>query len=288
MFFDIGKISDDYKKIKIINLIPIFSILMFSQFLRSNIQRFLLNELGIRLTVKQNFILFLAGLSMIITPGGTGQLIKSHFIKQKFGYPITQSLPLVFAERFCDLLAVSLTVIVTLFFFYSVKALFIIVISFGLAGFILAFIKNKEIRVKLICYMGKIKFFNKLLPLNNEIQNSMDNIFKTRIIFIAASLAFIAFFIEGFVVYLGLLTFNIDLGYLQSIQMYYTSLIAGTLSFIPGGVGVTEGGYTILLQQKNMELSLAVSIVIFTRLTTIWFSTIVGFIAAYIVKLNKS
>ena len=80
---------------------------------------------------------------------------------------------------------------------------------------------------------------------------------------------------------MGFLAFDLDLGYLKSIQLFYTSIIFGAISLIPGGVGIVEGGLTVLLTQQGLPISLAISIVIFVRLTTIWFSTIIGFLATY-------
>ena len=52
---------------------------------------------------------------MIVTPGGSGQIIKSHFLKEKFNEPIQKSLPLVFVERFLDLITISIIIFITLF-----------------------------------------------------------------------------------------------------------------------------------------------------------------------------
>ncbi len=42
---------------------------------------------------------------MAITPIGFGQMIKSHFLEQKFGYTLSKSLSLVFVERLLDFIA---------------------------------------------------------------------------------------------------------------------------------------------------------------------------------------
>ncbi len=67
---------------------------------------------------------------------------------------------------------------------------------------------------------------------------------------------------------------------MEHIDVYLLQIF-GAISLIPGGVGVVEGGFTVLLTQQSLPLSLAISIVIFIRLTTVWFATIIGFIAMY-------
>jgi len=46
-------------------------------------QNILLKTVGIQISVKENILLYLAGLSMIITPVGAGQAIKSYYLKKK-------------------------------------------------------------------------------------------------------------------------------------------------------------------------------------------------------------
>ena len=78
-YSNLEKIVDIYQKMNYLYLIPIISIFIFSIFLRSNIQKILLEQIGIKLSIKENMLLFFAGLSMIITPGGSGQMINLIF-----------------------------------------------------------------------------------------------------------------------------------------------------------------------------------------------------------------
>jgi len=84
--------------------------------------------------------------------------------------------------------------------------------------------------------------------------------------------------LDSLAVYIGFLAFNVDLGYLLTSQIYFTSLGYGILSLIPGGIGVTEGMADYLLVKQGLDLSIASSLIIFTRLTTLWFATIIGVI----------
>jgi len=47
---------------------------------------------------------------------------------------------------------------------------------------------------------------------------------------------------------------------------------------LPGGIGVTEEVFDYLLVNQGLDLSIASALVIFTRLTTLWSATIIGFI----------
>mgnify|MGYP000258921342 CR=1 FL=1 len=88
-------------------------------------------------------------------------------------------------------------------------------------------------------------------------------------------------------VYIGFLAFNVDLGYLLTSQIYFTSLGYGVLSFMPGGIGVHESVADLLLVQQGLELFVASSLVILTRLCTMWFATIMGVIFTRIAIKQK-
>jgi uncharacterized membrane protein YbhN (UPF0104 family) len=56
-------------------------------------------------------------------------------------------------------------------------------------------------------------------------------------------------------------------------------MILGVVSFIPGGLVVTEGTLAVLLNLHGIEISLAMSAVIIIRIFTLWYPVIVGFFA---------
>lgn len=287
IFSDIEKIKENYQQIKLIYLAPIFGILTLSIFLRSLLQRFLLKALGIDLSVKNSFILFWSGLSMLVTPLGSGQMIKSHFIEQKYGHPVAQSLPLVFAERFFDFSVLTGLVILSLLAFHSTESLIIAIVSLIIITGLFLTIRSKRFFHIIEVIANKIHLFRKLIPMLSQFDDSMGKVLHYKVVMVGFLMATLAYSMEGFVIYLGFLSFNINLGYLHTIQIYFTSILFGTLSFIPGGVGVLEGTFVKLMMRENFELSLITSLVIFIRLTVTWYSTIVGFVASYFMKINK-
>jgi uncharacterized protein (TIRG00374 family) len=63
--------------------------------------------------------------------------------------------------------------------------------------------------------------------------------------------------------------------------IYAATTIAGALSFLPGGLGVTEGAMTLLLVQAThgVDSPTAAAATILTRLATLWFAVGLGVIA---------
>jgi glycosyltransferase 2 family protein len=284
VFNDIEKISIIYAQLDLSYLIPIFGILMFTIFVRSQIQLLLLNSLGIKLTIKQNYVLFLSGLSMIITPIGSGQMIKSHYMEQKYGHPFSKTLPLVFTERFLDFSAIIFLIWTTLLFYTFFEPLMLVSASTSLLLFVLLFVKNKKLRCIIQSKFKKNNFLTKKFPKLDNFEESILTFSNFRTILIPFLLTLFVTFLEGFVIYLGFLIFNVEIDYFHSIQIFYTSILLGIFSIIPGGIGVTEGSFITLMILHNFELVIASSLIIFLRLITIWFVTFLGFIATYVIS----
>ena len=65
----------------------------------------------------------------------------------------------------------------------------------------------------------------------------------------------------------------------EIISMYSTAIILGFVSFLPLGTGVVEISLASFLNQKGVELSMGLTVIIIIRLLTRWYPVIIGFIA---------
>jgi uncharacterized protein (TIRG00374 family) len=68
--------------------------------------------------------------------------------------------------------------------------------------------------------------------------------------------------------------------------IYAVTTIAGALSFLPGGLLVTEAGMTLLLVQasRGVDQPTAVAATILTRLATLWFAVFLGVVAVTLLR----
>ena len=81
-------------------------------------------------------LIFVAGLSMAISPGRVGELAKSYFLRERAGVPVSRSSAAVVAERVMDLVGVLLLSVWGLFLVPYGWAAAILVIA-GVAAFFL-------------------------------------------------------------------------------------------------------------------------------------------------------
>ena len=218
---------------------------------------------------------------MLITPFGIGQTIKSYFLKKYFNISYAKSVPLVLAERFYDFISIiTLLWIATIFVFRDNLFIFTIFSSF-LIIIILLVTKSKSFNNFLKQIIIKIPFFSQRISGFDELTNSISQITKLNKISKILPLVFIIITIESIVIHLGITSFQINLTYFDSIQLFYSSLLLGIFSFLPGGVGVTEGIFVNLMVNDGYPIPLASSVIIFLRFITIWSVSILGFIFAF-------
>ena len=91
-------------------------------------------------------------------------------------------------------------------------------------------------------------------------------------------LGLIAWFAEGYALYVVLDRMGADVPVLLAAGIYGISIIAGVVSFVPGGLGGTELVMGSLLVLSGVDAPLAVSAVIICRVATLWFAVAIGLV----------
>ncbi len=286
LWSDVSKISEQFLQIKIEYVVLVFAIGLLSHTIRIIRQKELLQIVKEKISLKKNFIVYLAGLVLVFTPGGIGLFIKAHFLKQKFNIENHKSLPVIFMERLHDLLAVTTIIFVGLTIYFSWLSASLVIISSILFFGVYFLICNQKFFSMVEKRLSKVKLISEKL---SEISPNGSFFLLTRPKPMAKNwlISIAGWGLDALAVYLGFLAFNVDLGYILTSQIYFTSIGYGILSLVPGGLGVTEGVAEYLLVKNGLAISLSSSLVIFTRLVTIWFSTSIGVLFTRLILKQK-
>ncbi len=283
---DIQKISDEFANINLLYIPLILSFHFLSMFIRSIRQKVFLDSLNIKLSLKQNIKLYFVGMSLMVTPGGSGELIKNRILKEKFGYAYAQTIPVLLTEKYHNMLSV----IPILFFFLLFKPSYEILIITSIVTAILVsmfvIVKNQK-----LCHntMTKIprKWILKEIPEN--ITNFYDFLlvlFKRKILFSGLGIGVLAWIVDAIAIYFCFISFNLDISFIETTLTNFAPMIVGNILFIPGGLGVLEVGMTGLLLKSGILISTATALVLFIRFMTTWSSVIVGILALKFAKFN--
>jgi len=239
----------------------------------------LLKKLGITIPFKDSFKIFVAGLSMTITPLGGGTGIKSHLLKKNFGYSISSTLPIVLVERWTELLSILILMIILLFLTTMYASYIAVILGLIMVGVLVIITSNSKLFTYYKKFFLKIKYLRKFSMSLEESKNSIKILYRKKTIFEAVGLSFVSKIIQLFVVFYIFLAVGLEFDFFQAGQIYYTSMVFGSISFIPGGIIVTESSMLGLLLENGIQVSIATLIVILSRLVTIWLFTIVGTVA---------
>ena len=89
-------------------------------------------------------------------------------------------------------------------------------------------------------------------------------------------LGLLAWFAEGYALWVVLDRMGADTPVLVAAGIYGVSVLAGAVSFVPGGLGGTELVMGSLLVLSGVDAPTAVSAVIICRLATLWFAVAIG------------
>lgn len=287
-YSDYEKLTRSFQNIQVLYIPIIFGIVILSLFLKSIRQRFLLGITSIHLSIRESFLIFNAGQSLLITPGGFGSLIRTHFLKEKFGHQILKTTPVFLIERYYDIMAIS-TIILAVLIIKKDYTFFIPVISFVLFLIIILFIlRNKKLFQKINLCLYRIPRIHKFVTIASNSHDSLLILTSRNSVLITLPFSIICWITDAVIAYLCFLSFHTSIDFLEATWISFASLLLGSISLLPGGIGVTEISMLDLITRNGIELATAFAIVAYVRLFTIWITTFIGFMTTkYVLKQNS-
>jgi uncharacterized protein (TIRG00374 family) len=245
-----------------------------------------LKRVNISLTRKNSFLIFMSGLVMTITPGKMGELLKSYLLKEGHNVPLARSGPIVFAERFTDLLAIYLlTLLGGISFTYGAGLLWV-----GLSVLVLALLPLffPNLFHGLLNILKTFSWGRRLETPLQEAYQTLHELMGLRLLLGASLLGLIAWFFECLAFQMVFKGLGLEISLFKATFIYAFSTLAGALSMLPGGIGAAEGSMAGLLLMVEIPKAKATTATIIIRVCTVWFAVILGygFLRAY--RKNKS
>lgn len=236
-----------------------------------------LRHQGVAVPAGSSALVFGAGLSLSITPAKLGELVKSYLLRELHGIPATRTAPIVIAERVSDLVALLVLAVIGVAL-YGVETTLVIAAGavIGLGLVLLAWPRPTRALIELATQPAFARRFRTPLV---EMYGGLAALCRPRLLGIATLYAVPAWAAEcvGFAAIAnGFTGAQVDLG--LALVIYAGTTIAGALSFLPGGLGVTEASMTLLLVQSasGIDRATALDATLLTRLATLWFAVVLG------------
>ena len=236
--------------------------------------------LGLRIAPRDSVLVFLAGFALTVTPGKLGEAVKALLLRESHGIPAARTAPIVVAERITDLIGLLLLALVGVFSF-DVDRRFLAggAVCVGLG---LAIISSETVATRLLDILARFAPVARFVPKLREFLGSAAILLKPRTLVVTTLLSMSSWFLECLAFWVVVRGFpGASLGLHAAVFIYSSMTVAGALSFLPGGLGVTEAGMFTLLTTfgTGMGRGTAAAATFVTRACTLWFAVALGLIA---------
>lgn len=233
-----------------------------------------LRALGHYLPVGANLKIYLAGFALTTTPGKTGEALRSVFLK-RWAVPYPQSFAAFFSERLSDLLAIVLLTFFGLTLYPPARPLMLAGAALVLMAFFVLSRREVLKRLHKCCARGETKIGRFLVHLFQVLLEA-HRCHRLSVLLAATGLSILAWSAEALAFYWVLNWMGADVTLVFAVFVYAIAVLAGALSFMPGGLGGTEAVMFALLVWKGMAPADAVAATLVIRLATLWFAVAIG------------
>jgi uncharacterized protein (TIRG00374 family) len=255
----------------------ILGLSLFNYLLRFIRWDLYLRRLGCNVPVLSNLMAYLAGFGFTTTPGKVGEAVRSVYLK-RFGVSYVHSLSAFFVERFVDMISMIIVASLAAYAFESTRWLVgltfiatIALLPLVHSQWFYDFLERRRQAFKSIRLRSIGEHLLKMLQTSAALLSSGP-------LYMGLFLGLCAWAAEGLALYVVLDYMGADTTLLLAAGIYGVSILAGAVSFVPGGLGGTELVMGSLLMLTGVDAPVAASAVIVCRLATLWFAVIIGLI----------
>ena len=258
------------------SLVPaILGLVLLSYAVRFVRWVYYLKLLDVRMPLAQNVAIFAAGLSMTVSPGKLGGVLKSVFIRQVNGTPIAHTMPAVVTERVTDGTGMILWGLLGALAF-----------SFGLVSFLsfltvtvvgIAVLRSKRLSLLAEKTLSKLPLLNRLAPHTEAFHGASNELLAARPLVVGTAISLCSWGLEILAVYLCVVAMGAEVHFLVVTFIFAVASLGGALTMLPGGIGAAEAGMAgMFVSIVNLSGGLSVALTFVLRLATVWFATLIG------------
>jgi len=218
-------------------------------------------RVDIDVPTSRSFTIFVAGLTMTITPAKLGELLKCGLLKRSFDVPVRRSAPVVLAERITDATGVVVLAVVGGAGVHNWPLLVAAVVA--------------VVAVVVIVRSPLLERFTRL----GEAPEAARALLGTKLLVGMTLLSAVSWLCECLAAYVCVRGLRLDLSFADTIVVFTLGSLAGALSFLPGGIGVAETSMTGLMRALgDVSKAGAAAATVLIRLATLWFAVALGLI----------
>lgn len=252
---------------------------LFNYALRFLKWHFFLGQIGIQnIPISRSLQLFIAGFPLAVTPGKVGEALKGVWLNRESGTPVARGITVVVAERVSDGVAVLLLSSFGVIAYPSYWPAFAVILGVLVLGIVLSQIR--PVALWALEIMSRLPLIKRVHSHLVEFYEGAYSLFRPRSTLVSVGLGTVAWFGEGFAMYLVLLGLGVAPGgktLVLAVFVLSFSTVIGAVSALPGGLGAAELSIAgMLALTLGLPASTAAAATLVIRLGTLWFGVSLG------------
>lgn len=228
----------------------------------------------------RSLLIYLAGLSMSVSPGKLGEVLRSALLRASDGVPFRRTAPIVVADRLTDLLALVLLSLVGVA--SNREYLPVVIATLVLVAVGVVVLGTPRILHPLLRRLAGLPLVGGLAARAELLVDSAAVVLRLRALLTLTAISVVGWGLEcigyWFVLggFAGVTTDPITCAFLWSM-----GTLVGALSFLPGGLIAAEGSLALATARLVVGATqpVAIAATLLGRIATLWYGEIVGGIA---------
>jgi uncharacterized protein (TIRG00374 family) len=231
-----------------------------------------------------SLLIYVAGFTMVMTPGKVGELLKSYLLRLRAGTPMARSAPIIVAERLSDGCAMLLLAGVGLTVFRYGWPVLLFGAVFSISA--LYIVQQEALMHRILRRIAATRLGRGRAAALEELYDSTRTLLRWRPLLVAVGLGVVSWFGECLAFFLVLTGLGMDATWtllLAAVFVFAISSWLGGASMLPGGLGAAElsvaGLLLIVVDDPAMTATLAGTATLLIRFATLWFGVLLGVLA---------
>lgn len=257
------------------SLALVLALAVFNYVVRTLRLRYLFGVCGASIGWRDAFYVQWSGMTMTITPGKVGEVLKAFLAHEVAGFHASRGIALVFVERLADLLAVLALASGGLALVGAGPWTLAAVVAVVIGATVI--VSRPGVHSVLLRVLERQRWARGYVEHAGSLLDTLHTTLKPAPLAASMGFSVLGWGAEGVGFYVALRALGfvgLDLG--SAVALYAVATVIGALAMFPGGIGLTEGSMMGVLVASGATRDVAFSATVVIRFATLWLGVGLG------------